>query len=41
MSESLEPRGMFAPGLLSADTWPEMYASLAREQHAVAGIFEG
>jgi len=31
----------FAPGLLSADTWPEMYASLAREQHAVAGIFEG
>jgi len=31
----------FAPGLLSADTWPEMYAGLAREQHTVAGIFEG
>jgi len=31
----------FAPGLLSADAWPEMYAALAREQHAVAGIFEG
>jgi len=30
----------FAPGLLSADAWPEMFAGLAREQHAVAGIFE-
>ena len=30
----------FAPGLLAADAWPDMYAGLAREQHAVAGIFD-
>ncbi len=30
----------FAPGLLTADAWPDMYAGLAREQREVAGIFD-
>jgi HD-like signal output (HDOD) protein len=31
----------FAPGLLDGKMWTEMYATLAREQQAVAGIFDG
>jgi HD-like signal output (HDOD) protein len=30
----------FAPGLLEADSWREQYSRLAREQHAISGIFE-
>ena len=35
-----EVRG-FAPGLLGTDQWREMYANMAKEQQAVAGIFGG
>lgn len=38
--EVLDEVRTFAPGLLSAETWREMYAGLAREQQAIAGIFE-
>jgi HD-like signal output (HDOD) protein len=39
--EVMEELRSFAPGLLDAPTWTEMYATLAREQQAVAGIFDG
>jgi HD-like signal output (HDOD) protein len=38
--EVLEEIRGFAPGLLDGDAWREMYASLAREQQAVATIFD-
>jgi putative nucleotidyltransferase with HDIG domain len=39
--EVLDEVRAFAPGLLGTDQWREMYANLAKEQQAVAGIFGG
>jgi putative nucleotidyltransferase with HDIG domain len=30
----------FAPGLLTPESWRELYAGLAKEQHAVGGMFD-
>jgi hypothetical protein len=39
--EVMEEVRTFAPGLLDGQTWSEMYTALAREQPAIAGIFDG
>jgi putative nucleotidyltransferase with HDIG domain len=38
--EALEEIRTFAPGLLDSESWREMYASLMREQQAVAALFD-
>jgi hypothetical protein len=39
--ETLAEVRAFAPDLLQADQWRVLYADLAREQQAIAGIFGG
>jgi putative nucleotidyltransferase with HDIG domain len=38
--EVLEEVRSFAPGILDGQAWTDMYGTLAREQQAVAGIFD-
>jgi putative nucleotidyltransferase with HDIG domain len=40
-SEVLAEVKHFAPGLLGTPEWQEVYATLVREQQAIAGIFDG
>jgi putative nucleotidyltransferase with HDIG domain len=39
-NEVLEDVRDFAPGLLAADTWTEMYTGFAREERTMAGMFD-
>jgi len=41
LPEVLEEVHTFAPGLLTADYWQDLYASLVREQESVASMLDG
>jgi hypothetical protein len=39
--EVLDEIRAFAPGLLTPETWAEMYGTVTRERQAIAGMFDG